>query len=384
MKNNNERLFVDMHAIQIVPPSNLNRDDTGSPKTAQYGGVKRARVSSQSWKRAMREYFLGTIGTENLGKRTLRLPEYIADNIKKQIPEINDQDALIMAENLINQCGIQKNGKLNKVFPLDKNKKIESFIFISNAQIEALAKKAIALDDELKKDPKYSIKYDDVREVIKAFPSIDIALFGRMLAKDPLLNEDASSQVAHAISTHGVQTEFDFYTAVDDLAPDDNAGAGMLGTIEFNSSTLYRYANVAIHEFANQIKNKEDVIKAIKLYVKAFANSMPTGKINTFANQTLPQFVMVTLRKDRPVNLISAFEEPVKYSNGYTKASIEKLIKESKKIEKFVEKPALQLFVAFDDLGDFEIAGKEEKNLDALNEDLGKYLNEELGKDLSD
>lgn len=384
MKNNNERLFVDMHAIQIVPPSNLNRDDTGSPKTAQYGGVKRARVSSQSWKRAMREYFLGAIGTENLGKRTLRLPKYIADNIKKEIPEINDQDALIMAENLINQCGIQKDGKRNKVFPLDKNKKIESFIFLSNEQIKALAEKAIALDDELKKDSKYMIKYDDVRKVIKEFPSIDIALFGRMLAKDPLLNEDASSQVAHAISTHGVQTEFDFYTAVDDLAPEDNAGAGMLGTIEFNSSTLYRYANVAIHEFANQIKNKEDVIKAIKLYVKAFANSMPTGKINTFANQTLPQFVMVTLRKDRPVNLISAFEEPVKYSNGYTKASIEKLIKESKKIEKFVEKPALQLFVAFDDLGDFEIAGKEEKNLDALNEGLGKYLNEELGKYLSD
>ena len=384
MKKNNERLFIDMHAIQIVPPSNLNRDDTGSPKTAQYGGVKRARVSSQSWKRAMREYFLGTIGTENLGKRTLRLTEYIADNIKKQIPEINDQDALIMAENLINQCGIRKNGKLNKVFTLDKNKKIESFIFISNAQIKALAEMAIVLDDKLKEDSKYMINYNDVRKAINEFPSIDIALFGRMLAKDPLLNEDASSQVAHAISTHGVQTEFDFYTAVDDLAPEDNAGAGMLGTIEFNSSTLYRYANVAIHEFANQIKNKEDVIKAIKLYVKAFANSMPTGKVNTFANQTLPQFVMVTLRKDRPVNLISAFEEPVKYSNGYTKASIEKLIKETKKIEKFVKKPVLQLFVAFDDLGEFEIAGKEEKNLDALNEDLGKYLNEELGKDLSD
>lgn len=384
MKNNNERLFVDMHAIQIVPPSNLNRDDTGSPKTAQYGGVKRARVSSQSWKRAMREYFLEAVGAENLGTRTLRLTKYIADNIKKQKTEINDENALIMAENLINQCGIRKNGKLNKVFTLDKNKKIESFIFLSNEQIKALAEKAIALDDELKKDSKYMIKYDDVRKVIKEFPSIDIALFGRMLAKDPLLNEDASSQVAHAISTHGVQTEFDFYTAVDDLAPEDNTGAGMLGTIEFNSSTLYRYANVAIHEFANQIKNKENVIKAIKLYVKAFANSMPTGKINTFANQTLPQFVMVTLRKDRPVNLISAFEEPVKYSNGYTKASIEKLIKESKKIEKFVEKPALQLFVAFDDLGDFEIAGREEKNLDALNEELGKYLNEELGKYLSD
>ena len=256
-----------------------------------------------------------------------------------------------------------------------KDNKLDALFILSDEQITRLSEAAI---EDLRDKKK-------LKDIINASPSVDIVLFGRMLAsKEQLFNVDASCQVAHAISTHAVQNEFDFYTAVDDLAPEDNAGAGMLGTIEFNSSTLYRYANVAIHEFANQIKNKEDVIKAIKLYVKAFANSMPTGKVNTFANQTLPQFVMVTLRKDRPVNLISAFEEPVKYSNGYTKASIEKLIKETKKIEKFVKKPVLQLFVAFDDLGEFEIAGKEEKNLDALNEDLGKYLNEELGKDLSD
>ena len=51
------RLFVDIHAIQSLPPSNVNRDDTGSPKTAIYGGVRRSRVSSQSWKRAIRQYF---------------------------------------------------------------------------------------------------------------------------------------------------------------------------------------------------------------------------------------------------------------------------------------------------------------------------------------
>ncbi|MDD7319017.1 MAG: type I-E CRISPR-associated protein Cas7/Cse4/CasC [Prevotellaceae bacterium] len=357
MKNNNERLFVDMHAIQIVPPSNLNRDDTGSPKTAQYGGVKRARVSSQSWKRAMREYFNTEGEISNVGVRTLEIVKYVAEKIIELDNSITMEDAMAKAKDVIEKAQIK----------LSDNK-AKALFFLGDTQAKGLAKAAISGESDKKK----------IEEILNGNKPIDIALFGRMVADNPVLNEDASSQVAHAISTHGVQTEFDFYTAVDDLAPEDNAGAGMLGTIEFNSSTLYRYANVAIHEFSNQIEDKEAVINAIKLYIKAFVNSMPTGKINTFANQTLPQFVMVTLRKDRPINLISAFEEPVRSSNGYTKASIEKLIKESKKIEKFVEEPALQLFVAFDDVEGLDISGREEENLDALNEELGKYLNDWL------
>lgn len=357
MKNNNERLFVDMHAIQIVPPSNLNRDDTGSPKTAQYGGVKRARVSSQSWKRAMREYFNVEGEISNVGVRTLEIVKYVAEKIIELDNSIAMEKAMAKAKDVIEKSQIK----------LSDNK-AKALFFLGDTQAKGLAQAAINDESDKKK----------IEEILNGNKPIDIALFGRMVADNPVLNEDASSQVAHAISTHGVQTEFDFYTAVDDLAPEDNAGAGMLGTIEFNSSTLYRYANVAIHEFANQIEDKEAVINAIKLYIKAFVNSMPTGKINTFANQTLPQFVMVTLRKDRPINLISAFEEPVRSSNGYTKASIEKLIKESKKIEKFVEEPALQLFIAFDDVEGLGLSAREEENLDALNEELGKYLNDWL------
>lgn len=357
MKNNKERLFVDMHAIQIVPPSNLNRDDTGSPKTAQYGGVKRARVSSQSWKRAMREYFNVEGEISNVGVRTLEIVKYVAEKIIELDDSIAMEEAMAKAKDVIEKSQIK----------LSDNK-AKALFFLGDTQAKGLAQAAINGELDKKK----------IEEILNGNKPIDIALFGRMVADNPVLNEDASSQVAHAISTHGVQTEFDFYTAVDDLAPEDNAGAGMLGTIEFNSSTLYRYANVAIHEFANQIEDKEAVINAIKLYIKAFVNSMPTGKINTFANQTLPQFVMVTLRKDRPINLISAFEEPVRSSNGYTKASIEKLIKESKKIEKFVEEPALQLFIAFDDVEGLGLSAREEENLDALNEELGKYLNDWL------
>ncbi len=176
-------------------------------------------------------------------------------------------------------------------------------------------------------------------------PAIDIALFGRMVADDPSLNEDASAQVAHAISTHGVQTEFDFYTAVDDLAPEDNAGAGMLGTVEYNSSTLYRYANVAVHELVRQLNDKDKAINTAKLFIEAFANSMPTGKVNTFANQTLPQMLMINIRKDRPVNLVTAFENPVKAKRGNVEPSIIRLLEEEKNAEKFVKKPLKSLLV---------------------------------------
>ena len=289
--------------------------------------------------------------------RTLEIVKYVAEKIIELDDSISMEVAMAKAKDVIEKSQIK----------LSDNK-AKALFFLGDTQAKGLAKAAINGESDKKK----------IEEILNGNKPIDIALFGRMVADNPVLNEDASSQVAHAISTHGVQTEFDFYTAVDDLAPEDNAGAGMLGTIEFNSSTLYRYANVAIHEFSNQIEDKEAVINAIKLYIKAFVNSMPTGKINTFANQTLPQFVMVTLRKDRPINLISAFEEPVRSSNGYTKASIEKLIKESKKIEKFVEEPALQLFIAFDDVEGLGLSAREEENLDALNEELGKYLNDWL------
>lgn len=341
---NRNRLFLDIHVIQTVPPSNINRDDTGSPKSAQYGGVRRARVSSQAWKKAMRNYFNEHGAQSNVGVRTLDVVQYVADKIAKLDPNISDEDAFQQAEKAINAAGVTtKDGKARALF------------FIGNKQATALAQ--AALDGVNDKKALQAILNDE--------PAVDIALFGRMVADDPSLNEDASAQVAHAISTHAVQTEFDFFTAVDDLSPEDNAGAGMLGTIEFNSSVMYRYANVAVHEFYRQLGDKEQTLNALKLFIEAFANSMPTGKSNTFANQTLPQAILVTVRKDRPVNLVSAFEEPVKSSEGYVQKSIENLFEELKNVEKFVRRPAITLYVTGYDIGNFGVEGAE-PNLRAL------------------
>ena len=352
----NNRLFLDIHAIQTLPPSNINRDDTGSPKTCQYGGVKRARVSSQSWKRAMRTYFYEQSEQENVGVRTKDIVQFVANKII-EIDSSKTDEAFDLAEKIINAAGVKtKDGKAKALF------------FLGDSQARELARAAIDNNN----DKKY------LKEILKGNPAIDIALFGRMVADDPSLNEDASSQVAHAISTHSVDTEFDFYTAVDDLAPEENAGAGMLGTVEFNSSTLYRYANVAIHELNNQLASEEAVINTAKLFVKSFANSLPTGKVNTFANQTLPQFLMVSIRDDRPVNLVSAFEDPIKSNDGYIEKSTRALVKEYEKVQKIVNKP-LRTFVL--DINDLDISTNDIENKNSLNdllESLENFLETEI------
>ena len=132
---------------------------------------------------------------------------------------------------------------------------------------------------------------------------------------------------------------YDYFTAQDDCSPADNAGAGMIGTVEYNSSTLYRYATVAVHALKDNLKDK--TAEAVKTFVDAFIRSMPTGKLNTFANRTMPDAVMVTIREDQPVNLVGAFENPVKSTDGgYIVESCNRLAKHATDTyEKWLDAP---------------------------------------------
>lgn len=345
---NKNRLFLDIHAIQSVPSSNINRDDTGSPKTAQYGGVTRSRVSSQSWKKAIRNYFKEYGNQADVGIRSLEVVRYIAEKIKNQDTDINAEDAMNLADKVLNDAGVKT-----------KDQKARALFFISSKQAEHLAQAALE-GNYVKKE---------LKELLKKDPAIDIALFGRMVADDPLLNQDASSQVGHAISTHAVQTEFDFYTATDDFSSREDAGAGMLGTVEYNSATLYRYANVGVHEFYQQLeKDPEKTVNSLSLFIEAFLKSMPSGKANTFANQTLPQALLISLRDDRPVNLVTAFERPIISNKGYIQESIQALVQEQEKIKKWTNEPIKTYTLGI------ESSGYEKDNLNQLLEDTKEDL----------
>ncbi len=316
MENN---LYVDIHVLQNVPPSCINRDDTGSPKTAKYGGAVRARISSQAWKHEMRKMLGEILSKEEVGIRTKKVSQMIADAIKSIRGDIEEAGADKLAAKALGIAGIK----------LDKEGVSPVLMFFSAAQAEALARLAISESKDKK----------EYQKALKASPSVDMALFGRMVAADASLNFDAAAQVAHAISTHAVHNEYDYFTAVDDLNQEEVSGAGHLGTVEFNSSTLYRYATVNVAELSKSLGNRTD--KAVKCFAETFIKAMPTGKQNTFANRTLPDFVYIAMRTDQPVNLVGAFEKPVSGVNGYMEESESRFREYAGKVyQKFACEPA--------------------------------------------
>jgi CRISPR system Cascade subunit CasC len=338
------KLFMDIHVIQTVPPSCLNRDDTGSPKTAVYGGVRRARVSSQAWKRAIRLMFREYLDMSELSFRTLKIFDLVAEKILEKSSEHTREEAVLLAKEVLKKAKVEQSKK-----DADKS---EALFFLSDQQAVNLAN--LALGDLNDKEATKMIV-----QTLKANNGVDLALFGRMVASNPELNCDASAQVAHAISTHRIENEYDYFTAVDDIPSEEHAGAGMIGTIEYNSATLYRYATVAVHELHGQLSMDSLALeRALREFIRAFILSMPTGKQNTFAAHTLPYAVMVSLRADRPLNLVDAFEAPIISKEGYALPSAEAFANHATNAyEVFCTKPASSYI------------------LGALQPNLGKKLN---------
>ncbi len=303
-------MCFDLHVIQDVPPCDMNRDDTGTPKTAIYGGYQRSRVSSQAWKRAMREMFPSLVDASKLGVRTKHAVALIEDEIVRQRADLADV-AEGLASSVLKVTGVEVEESTRA--GSEKGTPVSQYlIFIARSEVEKLARIAINAHDageDLSKPSKDTKK--SVSSAFHGVQALDIALFGRMLADAPDLNTDASAQVAHAISVNKVSQEYDYFTAVDDCSAEDNAGAAMVDTIGFNSSTLYRYATVCLPSLEEQLGNAEAAAQGVRAFLKAFVESMPSGKQNTFANRTLPSTVLVALRDDQPINGVSAFESPV-------------------------------------------------------------------------
>lgn len=319
--------FIDLHVIQTLPPSNVNRDDTGAPKSAVYGGVRRARVSSQAWKRAARKRFQQDLDTEGIGYRTKEAAELIGTRMAERGAQGTAEDLAAKAGEVLKVMGLKLEPKRASKKKDDAVEAVQTpyestqyLTFFSADQIDKLAQLAMGEEKVTKKMAHDAADTDH---------GIALSLFGRMVADDTSLNVDASVQVAHALSTHAVDTEADYYTAVDDVSaadPDrEDSGAGMIGTIEFASSTLYRYATITVDQLRENLGDSEAAGRAASAFALGFITSMPTGKQNTFANRTMPDAVLVTVRHDQPVNLVGAFEVPVPGENGYVQGSCEAL-----------------------------------------------------------
>lgn len=329
-------LTIDLHALQSLPPSLINRDDTGAPKSAVFGGVPRQRVSSQSWKRAIRRHFEDTFDHGSVGWRTKRVVGLIADKVVELAgdDEWSRERAAEDVEALFKSAGIkltEPKTKKSEDGDEDKNVLPETgyLLFLSPRQVENAAREILA--QEGKKLPKRQAV-----ELLNQNHSVDIAMFGRMVADDPTFNVDASVQVAHALGIHESEPEFDYFTAVDDLVEDSQeTGAGMIGTTQMMSSTLYRFATIDLESLTENLGDGEAAVTSAVAFVQSFIESLPTGKQNSFANNTLPELVYVTVRDSRSISLVNAFEEPVRgeHDTGRRLSGAERLAAESTEIQ---------------------------------------------------
>jgi len=339
---NNAGVKIEIHLIQNFAPSNLNRDDTGQPKSATFGGFRRARVSSQCAKRAVRQWWREH-NLVSVGERTKLLKSELAPELR--IPGRTEEEIRKALDTFLTQFYSKMDGDKTKVL-----------IFVSRDErstcVQAINENWETLSNGRKVESKPSAISEALR---RAKTSADIALFGRMLAEQPGSNTDAACQVAHPISTHRVDMEMDFYTAVDDLNPAEETGAGMMGIVGFNSACYYRYAVVDRDQLARNMSrktkrengkwkedlNKEDYQEAdtiIKAFLEAMVYAIPSGKQNSFAAQNLPSFGLFVRRQNGvPISLANAFAKPIrptKDSDDLVALSVDALTKHWDSLEK--------------------------------------------------
>jgi len=321
---------IEFHILQSFPVTCLNRDDVGAPKTAMIGGVSRARVSSQCWKRAVRLAMHEVSGVE-LGIRTKQLAKLIADACRN-IGATNEQ---------ADACG----DKFEKLIFTKKNandendSKKDTLVFFSKTEISAIAEKFKEIDFDPKKMKNESSKdksekkdepkdeFENILEKKKYaqknnLDGLDIALFGRMVAQAPTMNVEAASSFSHAISTHKVVNEVDYFTAVADF-PTNVQGSAHIGALEFNAATYYRYIALDLGQLYESLGDDQFFPQAVSSFIKALYVAVPSARQATQAGVCSWDFAEVYVRKGQGMQL--SFETPIPKDNngGFLSNSID-------------------------------------------------------------
>ena len=296
--------FIQLHLLTSYPPANLNRDDLGRPKTAVMGGVQRLRISSQSLKRAWRtsDLFEEALAG-HIGIRTKEKGLQVFDQLRES--GISEKQAKEWAMAIAGEFGKLK-GKSDKN-PL-QDLEIEQLAHFSPDESKAIE----ALIRTLIKEKRNPID-KELHLLRKKHKTVDIALFGRMLASNPEFNVEAAAQVAHAITVHKVAVEDDYFTAVDDLnMGEEDMGAGHIGETEFAAGLFYLYVCINRDLLLNNIQNDEKLAaKTLRALTEAAATIAPTGKQNSFASRAYASYILAEKGRKQPRSLSVAFLKPV-------------------------------------------------------------------------
>lgn len=339
--------LIAIHLLQNHAPSNLNRDDNGDPKDAFFGGTRRARISSQALKRSIRtdkEFQKVFADPALLGFRTKLLPELVREALKQHNISPEEHAAILAhaerfgkgdarpvagardtadepvgSDSEPKAKGKKGKDKAAKSDGADGAEKLTTaqLMFLTQREVTALTALMVTVCEELGVSVFAALETEGglVNKYLKNKlepHAVDIGMFGRMTTSSPFKDVEAAVQVAHALSTHKVEQEFDYFTAVDDISGE--TGAGMIGDVAFNSATYYKYINIDWEELVKNLGGQRDVaITAVDALLRAAMTAIPSGKQNTFAAHNLPDFALVeVLAKNTPVSYANAFLKPVR------------------------------------------------------------------------
>lgn len=399
--------FIEVHALRSFPPSNLNRDDLGTPKTAVFGGTRRLRISSQCLKRTWRmsEHFRGAFAEEQLGIRTDRLPEQVLATVGDALDE-EAQSGLVELLTSIGKKGQKRaSGDDEDAEEKDEQGAAEAdadaavtkartahLLFLSRQEIEAVAAFAREKKDALTKVfKKKKIDTEAIKKLRKELEehlqthtsknAVDVGLFGRFVTSDEIDTVEGALQVAHGLGTQPVDVEYDYFTAVDDLG--DEPGAGHLGESEYASSVLYLYACCDLEQLEKNLgartavgrapdgEAKKLARKSLPALVRAIAQATPKGKKTGTAPHTRAEYVEVVVRKSAPLSFANAFIKPISpraEGGDVMAASIAQLVKHRDRIEAAYghDKDALARFVLC--LRDVDPGAAKERQVKTIDE----------------
>ncbi|MEU8764275.1 type I-E CRISPR-associated protein Cas7/Cse4/CasC [Streptomyces sp. NPDC048659] len=309
--------FIDVHVLQSVPLANLNRDDTNSVKTVQYGNTMRTRVSSQSWKRALRGSFEEGMGEAAL--RTRRIGERVARLLveEREWPrELAERAGAHLAAASSIKFEVAKDGKET----LDNKVLTNAMVYVPESAVVELAdlaqehRAALEAAKDIKKSSDKSVLPKERVEAVLRSRNGVINLFGRMLAEVDDAGVDGAVQVAHALTTHATDVELDYFSAVDDVTAlwKDSTGSGHMGHAELSAGTFYRYATLDLRDLARNTQGSDATLRELSHgFLRAFVLSLPQAKKNSTAAHTIPDLVHLSVRTDRPLSYAAAFESPV-------------------------------------------------------------------------
>jgi CRISPR system Cascade subunit CasC len=333
-----KNIRIEFHILQSFPVTCLNRDDVGAPKTAIVGGVTRARVSSQCWKRQVR-LAMQDFGVK-LGIRTKQVAHYVATACQAQGA----------TEEQAEKCGEAVAVALTK----------DTLHFFTDREAQAFA--AFAAENEF--DEK-AIKPKDIQKLSKkvfnaAVDGLDIALFGRMVAQAAELNIEAAASFSHAISTHAVNNEVEFFTAIDDTPI--KLGSGHMGSLEYNSATYYRYISLDLgqlwHNLGGNTQEDTSALRnAIDAFTKALFVAVPSARQTTQSGASSWDYAQVLVRKGQ--RLQANFDQPVAKNHGFSAPSIQALKNDLEKKEKMCGS-------LYGKIAGYELGGESPTNIDDL------------------